>query len=277
MDLADIYGSAESFIGEFRKKINKPFEALTKFVPNLGPMSKSIVTHYIEQSLQRMNTNCIDMVQFHWWDYNDLSYLDAMYHLSKLQQENKIKHMGLTNFDTEHVKEMVESGFLIVSHQIQYSILDQRSDRLMAPYFAKHGIHLLVYGTLLGGFLSEKYLGTSEPIRAELSTAILQKYYSMIDTWGGWKLFQELLSVLDTIAKKHDCSIANVATRFVLDKSQVAGIIIGARLGISQHREDNLQVFDVKLDSSDMSEINSVTARSNDLYEIIGDCGDEYS
>jgi len=147
----------------------------------------------------------------------------------------------------------------------------------MAPYFAKHGIHLLVYGTLLGRFLSEKYLGTSEPIRAELSTAILQKYYSMIDTWGGWKLFQELLSVLDTIAKKHDCSIANVATRFVLDKSQVAGIIIGARLGISQHREDNLQVFDVKLDSSDMSEINSVTARSNDLYEIIGDCGDEYS
>lgn len=277
MDLADIYGSAESFIGEFRKKINKPFEALTKFVPNLGPMSKSIVTHYIEQSLQRMNTNCIDMVQFHWWDYNDLSYLDAMYHLSKLQQENKIKHMGLTNFDTEHVKEMVESGFLIVSNQIQYSILDQRSDRLMAPYFAKHGIHLLVYGTLLGGFLSEKYLGTSEPIRAELSTAILQKYYSMIDTWGGWKLFQELLSVLDTVAKKHDCSIANVATRFVLDKSQVAGIIIGARLGISQHREDNLQVFDVKLDSSDMSEINSVTARSNDLYEIIGDCGDEYS
>lgn len=275
-DLADIYGPAESFIGEFRKRINKPFEALTKFVPNPGPMSKSIVTHYIEQSLQRMNTDCIDMVQFHWWDYNDLGYLDAMHHLSKLQQENKIRHLGVTNFDTERVKEMIESGFSIVSNQVQYSILDQRPDKLMAPYFAKHGIKLLTYGTLLGGFFSEKYLGVDDPTRMGLGTASLQKYYNMIVVWGGWKLFQELLFVLDTVAKKHGCSIANVATRFVLDKPQVAGVIIGARLGISQHREDNLKVFDVKLDPSDVSEISSVTAKSNDLHEIIGDCGDEY-
>ena len=78
-DLADIYGPAESLIGEFRRKIGerKKFQALTKFVPNPEPMSNSIVTHYIEQSLQKMDTNCIDLLQFHWWDYNDLSYLDA--------------------------------------------------------------------------------------------------------------------------------------------------------------------------------------------------------
>ena len=82
--------------------------------------------------------------------------------------------------------------------------------------------------------------------------------------------------MLDKIAKKHECTIANVATRFVLDKSQVAGVIIGARLGISQHRENNLRAFDVNLDSSDISEIGKITAKSNDLFEIIGDCGDEY-
>ena len=275
-DLADIYGPAESFVGEFRKRIGSTFEALTKFVPNPGPMSKSIVTHYIEQSMQKMNTDCLDMVQFHWWDYNDTSYVDAMHHLSKLQQENKIKHIGLTNFDTERVRTLVDCGFEIVSNQVQYSVLDCRPEKLMVPYFAKNNIKLLAYGALLGGFLSEKYLGTNEPTRADLVTASLQKYHNMINAWGGWSLFQELLSVLYGIAKKHGCSIANVATRYILDKPQVAGVIIGARLGITQHREDNMKAFSINLDSGDVSAINGVTAKSNDLFEIIGDCGDEY-
>jgi len=275
-DLADIYGPAELLIGKFREKIEDNFQALTKFVPNPGPMSDSIVTYYIEQSLQKMKTDCIDLIQFHWWDYNNQSYLDAMNNLSKLQNEGKIKHIGLTNFDTERVRIMKEYGHEIVSNQVQYSILDQRPDKLMAPFFAKHGITILSYGTLLGGFFSEKYLGADEPYRGDLTTASLQKYKNMIDAWGGWQLFQELLSVLDTIAKKHQCSIANVATRYILDKPQVGGVIIGARLGIAEHREDNAKVFGVKLDEKDIASISSVTAKSNDLFDVIGDCGDEY-
>ena len=98
----------------------------------------------------------------------------------------------------------------------------------------------------------------------------------MIDIWGGWELFQELLIILDNISKKHNCSIANIATRFILDKPQVAGVIIGARLGISDHREDNSKVFELKLDQDDISLISSVTSKSNDLFDTIGDCGDEY-
>ena len=278
-DLADIYGPAESLIGKFRKKMignENKFQALTKFVPNPGPMSNSIVTHYIEQSLQRMDTDCIDLLQFHWWDYNDASYLDALDHLSKLQAEQKIRHLGLTNFDTERVKIMIEKGFGIVSNQVQYSILDQRPEKIMASFFAKHGIKILSYGTLLGGFFSEKYLGVDEPHRGDLTTASLQKYKNMIDAWGGWQLFQELLSTLDKIARKYNCSIANVSTKFILDRPQVAGVIIGARLGIANHREDNTKVFDVKLDDEDISSIKAITAKSNDLFEVIGDCGDEY-
>jgi len=277
-DLADIYGPAESLIGEFRRKVGKKekFQALTKFVPNPGPMSNSIVTHHIEQSLKKMNTDCIDLLQFHWWDYNDDSYLDALNHLSKLQNEQKIKHLGLTNFDTERVKIMIENNFHIVSNQVQYSILDNRPEKLMMSFFEKHNLKILSYGTLLGGFFSEKYLNTDEPHRGNLTTASLQKYKNMIDEWGGWSLFQELLLVLDSIAKKHKCSIANIATRFILDKPQVAGVIIGSRLGIINHREDNTKTFDIKLDQKDMSLIKTITAKSNDLFEIIGDCGDEY-
>ena len=53
-------------------------------------------------------------------------------------------------------------------------------------------------------------------------------------------------------------------------------MIIGARLGISQHREDNLKTFELRLDSDDVSAINGITAKVNDLFEVIGDCGDEY-
>ncbi|MDH5462924.1 MAG: aldo/keto reductase [Nitrosopumilus sp.] len=277
-DLADIYGPAELLIGNFRRKVgnDEKFQALTKFVPNPGPMSSSIVTHYIDQSLKKMNTDCIDLLQFHWWDYNDLSYLDALHHLSKLQNEHKIKHVGLTNFDAERVKIMIESGFKIISNQVQYSILDQRPQKLMIPFFARHEIKILTYGTLLGGFFSEKYLGVEEPNRTELTTSSLQKYKNMIDVWGGWQLFQELLHALNNIAKKYQCSISNIATKFILDKPQVAGVIIGTRLGVINHREDNAKVFGIKLDSNDISLIDEVTARSNDLFSVIGDCGDEY-
>ena len=283
-DLADIYGPAEEYIGEFRRRLAKKrgeeelakIQALTKFVPNPGPMTRSIVEYYIDKSILRMNVKTIDVVQFHWWDYNDTSYLDALHHLSKLRDDGKIKHVGLTNFDTERIETMVENGFKLVSNQVQYSIIDQRPEVKMTPFCQKHGIKLLTYGTLLGGFLSEEYLGKPEPTRSQLDTLSLQKYKNMIDAWGGWILFQELLAVLDDIAKKHDVSIANVATKIILDKPAVAGVIIGVRLGIAEHKSDNARVFSLNLDREDNEKIRSVTSRSQDLFSTIGDCGDEY-
>ncbi|MBM2851963.1 MAG: Aldo/keto reductase [Candidatus Nitrosotenuis sp.] len=283
-DMADIYGPAEEYIGEFRRRIAKKkgqdeldkIQALTKFVPNSGPMTRSIVEHYIDKSIRRMNVKAIDVVQFHWWDYNDTSYLDALHHLSKLQDDGKIRHVGLTNFDTERIEIMLENGFKLISNQVQYSIIDQRPEVMMTPFCQKHDIKLLAYGTLLGGFLSENYREKPEPMRSQLYTSSLQKYKNMIDAWGGWALFQELLAVLDDIAKKHQASIANVATKYLLDKPAVAGVIIGVRLGIAEHKSDNARVFSLNLDREDNEKIRSVTSRSQDLFSSIGDCGDEY-
>lgn len=124
--------------------------------------------------------------------------------------------------------------------------------------------------------MSERYLGRPEPASSYLDTLSLRKYKRMIDEWGGWRLFQELLSVLDWIAKKHKVSIANAATRYILDKPAVAGVIIGARLGISNHVDDNTRVFGLSLDRDDLGSIEDVCAKSNNLFDRIGDCGDEY-
>jgi aryl-alcohol dehydrogenase-like predicted oxidoreductase len=283
-DMADIYGPAEEYFGEFRKGLEKQrgknettkVQALTKFVPNPGPMTRSIVEHYVEKSIKKMNVDAIDVLQFHWWDYNDIRYIDALYHLTKLCDDGKILHIGLTNFDTDRMETILEQGFKLVSNQVQYSIIDQRPQIKMATFCQKHKMHLFAYGTLCGGFLSKKYLGKIEPTRADLNTYSLQKYKNMIDAWGGWDLFQELLSVLNQIAIKHDTSIANIATRYILDRPAVAGVIIGTRLGISENRSDNLKVFSLHLDNEDHEKIKSVTMKSTDLFSTIGDCGDEY-
>jgi len=284
-DLADIYGPAEDFVGEFRRRLTeikgekelKNIQALTKWVPDPQRITRSIVQSHIERSLRRMGVRSIDLVQFHWWDYNNAYYIDALKHLSDLITEGKIKNVGLTNFDTEHMQIMKDVDLHIVSNQVQYSIVDRRPEVKMAQFCHDNNIHLLAYGTICGGLMSERYLGRQEPHQSELDTMSLRKYMRMIDAWGGWKLFQELLTTLKEIAQKHGgVSIANVATRYILDKPVVAGVIIGARLGITNHIDENVHVFDLVLSNDDINSIEEVCRRSNDLFETIGDCGDEY-
>ena len=283
-DMADIYGPAESFYGDFRNEIEKKkgknelekIQGFTKFVPNPGSMTRSIVEHYIDQSMKKMNVDVIDVIQFHWWDYNDANYIDALHELTNLRDNGKISHLALTNFDTERMQVMVDDGIQLVSNQVQYSIIDQRPNVKMASFCKNHDMKILAYGTLLGGLLTENYLGVPKPTQADLDTYSLQKYMNMIDAWGGWNLFQELLVVLDDIAKKHNVQIANVATRFILDRPAVAGTIIGSRLGLSDHIEQNSKTFSLQLQNDDFEKIKSVTSKANNLFESIGDCGGEY-
>lgn len=283
-DLADIYGPAEDLIGEFRRRLLKlrgkeeldRIQALTKWVPRPGKITRSAVIENIQKSLNRMNVSSIDLLQFHWWDYNNPYYMDALKYLTDLRDNGIIKNIGLTNFDTERVQIMMDADLPIVSNQIQYSIIDRRPEVKMIPFCQKHDISLLAYGSLCGGLMSDRYLEREKPSAAELDTLSLRKYYQMIEAWGGWNLFQELLSNLKAAAQKHKVSIANIATRYILDSPAVAGVIIGTRLGIVDHRASNEQVFNLKLDRSDLDAIDAVCKKSNNLYEIIGDCGDEY-
>ena len=283
-DLADHYGPAEDFIGEFRRQLAASrgetalsgIQAFTKWVPRSGPMTREIVANNIAISRRRMDQDPLDLLQFHWWDYRNPAYLDALEYLAQLQQEGRIRHLALTNFDTAHLRTIVDHGIRIVSNQVQFSLVDRRPETQMVEFCRERGIQLLAYGGFCGGLLSEKYLNQPEPGRAALNTASLGKYKQMIDAWGGWALFQELLATLQAIAHKHGVSVANVAVRYILDCPAVAGVIAGVRLGLTDHREDNARVFGFSLTDEDRENIEVISARSRDLYQLIGDCGDEY-
>jgi aryl-alcohol dehydrogenase-like predicted oxidoreductase len=280
-DLADHYGPAEDLIGEFRRRLTKDrpgatFEALTKWVPQPGPVSEAAVSRAIERSLRRMDTGVLDLLQFHWWEYADESYLDALTYLAKLQEQGLIRHLALTNFDTAHLQRITEHGIRVVSNQVQYSLVDMRPAARMEAYCLEHDIALLTYGTVAGGLLSERFLGVPEPGRFQLDTASLRKYKQMIDALGGWLHFQDLLAMLKRIGEAHEASIANVAVRYILDQPAVGGVIVGARLGLAEHIEENGRVFDLVLTDAERAEIDALLSRGADLMRLIGDCGDEY-
>ncbi|CAI9088688.1 OLC1v1023092C1 [Oldenlandia corymbosa var. corymbosa] len=286
-DMADHYGPAEDLYGIFINRVRRErppevldsVRGLTKWVPPPVKMTGSFVRESIDVSRRRMDVASLDMLQFHWWDYSNSGYLDALKHLTDLKEEGKIKTVALTNFDTARLQKIIENGIPVVSNQVQHSVVDMRPQQKMAELCQLTGVKLITYGTVMGGLLSEKFLDTNLAIPfagPPLNTPSLQKYKRMVDAWGGWSLFQKLLQTMKIIAAKYGVSIPTVAVRYILDQPAVAGSMIGVRLGLSEHIKDANAVFSFKLDEDDMSSIQEVTKKGRDLLKVIGDCGDEY-
>jgi aryl-alcohol dehydrogenase-like predicted oxidoreductase/enamine deaminase RidA (YjgF/YER057c/UK114 family) len=272
-DMADHYGSAELVAGIFRARQSGPVQCLTKWVPKPGRVSASEVREAVERALTRLRAESIDLLQYHAWNYADPSWLETLFHLQDLKREGLIRQLGLTNVDTAHLRMVKCSGIDVVSNQVSYSLLDQRAASGLGPYCAAAGIGVLAYGTVAGGWLTEKWLGQPEPDWERTGTWPMMKYGRFMRVAGGWDALQRLLVTAKRVADRHGVSIANVATRYILEQPGVAGVIVGARLGQSAHVDDTLRLFSFSLSNDDRAEIQSVLTT---LHPIPGDCGDEY-
>lgn len=270
-DCADIYTGVEAMIGGFRVEYGRlrGAEALsrikvhTKFVPDLGnlaSLSRTDVATAIETSLERLRTERLDLVQFHWWDYEIDRQVEVAGWLSELRQEGKITNIGGTNFDTAQMQRLLDAGVPLVSMQVQYSLIDDRPSRSMSEAALAAGISLLCYGSVAGGLFSERMLGASEPQQPFENRSIV-KYKLIVDEFGGWALFQDLLQTLDEIAKRHNSDIASVASRAVLERPAVAAVIVGARN--RNHLDRNLGIPDLPLSQQDFARIDAVLAKAN--------------
>jgi aryl-alcohol dehydrogenase-like predicted oxidoreductase len=268
-DCADIYTGVEDLIGEFRTAFAHKCgaDALTnvkvhtKFVPNLQILpviTRGHVRDAIDQSLRRLRTERLDLVQFHWWDYNIQGSVQAALWLKELQDEGKINLLGATNFDTPHTAELLDAGIPLASMQVQYSLLDERPRHGLIDRCQSNNVHLLCYGSVAGGFLSDAWLGRNEPM-TPFENRSLTKYKLIIDDFGGWTLFQQLLRTLREIADRHGKDIATVASRAILDRQQVGAVIVGARN--RSHLAANLEIMELQLTPADLIEINSVVAQ----------------
>ena len=264
MDCADIYTGVEDMYGEFNARRAAQgvagLQVHTKFVPDFDDLTRvdaAYVRRIISRSLQRLRVERLDLVQFHWWDYRVPGMVDTALALEALRKEGLIARLGGTNFDSPHTAAMLDAGVPLVSMQVQYSLLDRRPLVALAELGARRGVQLLCYGTLAGGFFSERWLGQPEPL-AGLTNRSLVKYKLVIDEFGGWAAFQALLGALDSIARRHGVPIAAVATRWVLEQPTVAAAIVGARY--ADRIDATLAVFGLQLDAADHAAIDAILA-----------------
>ncbi|KAJ4475535.1 aldo-keto reductase [Lentinula aciculospora] len=295
-DMADHYGDAELVYGAFRNQlppqISAKVVACSKwcvFGPPIKPATPDFVLEAVMERSRRLGGR-VELLQFHWYDYNAKDYLRILVELLKITKSHPhlVAAIGLCNFDSEHTEEacqylLRETGEVgIVSNQIQYSLIDSRPTIRMEAVCQKYGVKLLTYGSFCGGFLSEKWLNSDAPnIYSEEAqlTPSQRKYYDMINNWGSWGDLQTLLRVLKRIAMKHNVDLANVAARWVLNRPSVGAVIVGTRAGISNNSESNLKVFSLILDADDTRQLDECaleTSRAQMLYKKIGDCGNEY-
>lgn len=279
-DMADHYGSAEELMAHCPHAT-----AFTKWVPKPGAeyAGGDAADAAVRTALSRMDRQKLDLLQLHTWDYLDGpgNFLQQLRHLA---EHPAVSNVGVTNFDTEHLHLALACGLPVVTNQICCSLLDRRflgrmSELCCAARQADRGAHarrpkILAFGVLAGGLLTDRYLGRGPPAETELAGSwSLAKYYRFVTTAGGWDNLQHLLRALRSIADRHGVSVANVATRWVLDQPAVGAAIVGARLGHAEHVRDNLRVFEFALTAEDRASIVAALAL---LAPIPGDCGDEY-
>lgn len=274
-DMADHYGSSEIITGTFKNNhaLGDQVQLFTKWVPKPGKIDKPAVREAVQLALERMQQESIDLMQFHAWYYPDPAWLDGLFYLNELKDEGLIKHIGVTNFDAAHLRIALASGIPIVSNQVCHSLIDQRALGNMVDVCQQYDTKLLAFGTLAGGFLTDRWLDKPEPAMDDLETWSEMKYKRFIDAAGGWELYQNLLSAVKSVANKYGVSVANISSRYILENPAVGAVIVGARLGKSEHIADNQRLLDITLDSND---INRIKVAQEALSQIPGDCGDEY-
>ncbi|KID97143.1 aldo/keto reductase, partial [Metarhizium majus ARSEF 297] len=301
-DMADHYGDAELVYGDFRNRLPAATQAelyaATKwcvFKPLNTPVTTEYVLAAVRERCRRLDGR-VDLLQFHWYDYEAKEYLQILHELIGITKSHPeyLSAVGLCNFDAEHTDEicrylMDKTGEVgIVSNQVQlteqFSPIDTRPLMGMTQVCERYNLKLLTYGSLCGGLLTEKWLNQPPPDIYSPSNPLnpsQRKYLDMINHWGTWQEFQSLLGTLSLLATKYNVSIADVASRWVLQQPSVGAVLVGTRLGVSDRCADALHVFGWNLSNADIMAINAFAHGNNGeklhaVYQKIGDCGQEY-
>jgi len=237
-DCADIYTGVEELYGRFLTRWRTtsaavPIQIHTKFVPDFSDLprvDRAYVSRIIERSLSRLGVERLDLVQYYWWRDDVPGMEETAGWLAELRDEGKIRYVAATNFDVGRLQRIRAAGTDLVANQVQYSLLDRRPENRLAAYCAESGMGMLAFGTLAGGFLTDRWLDAEDPAARENRSLV--KYRLIIEEFGGWTAYQALLRTVCDIARVHEVETSAVAIRFVLEQPGVRAVIAGStRMG----------------------------------------------
>lgn len=262
IDTANIYGkgAAESFLGKALKDrprdsyilATKLFFAMTDIDRGL---SAAQIYKQIDASLERLQTDYVDLYQCHRYDVNT-PLEETMEALSRVVRDGKARYIGFSEWSAEQIKASLAIPGVekFVSSQPQYSMLVRKPEAEVIPVCAANGIGQIVWSPLGQGVLTGKYLPGEPPPDNSRATSP-----EMNDFWSDDLKRDDLLTAvqdLKPIAARLDITLAQLALAWVLREPNVSSAIVGASR--PQQVDDNVGASGVIIPDDELAEIDRI-------------------
>ncbi len=264
IDTANTYdrGMSETFIGKAIKGKRPRVIIATKFGKPMGSGanerggSRYYLMQEVEESLKRLQTDYIDLYQFHEPD-PDTPIEETLRAMDDLVKSGKIRYIGTSNFAAWQLCEAlwttkVNNLNTIVTEQSRYNLLDRRIEEELVPFCLAHNIGIIPWGPLAGGFLTGKYRRGEEP-SPEWRLAQGSKIYGNLFSAHNW----DKLAKLDDFAALRGHTLGELAIAWLLAKPWIATIIAGARE--VEQVTANIAAGDWRLTPDECSEVDALS------------------
>jgi aryl-alcohol dehydrogenase-like predicted oxidoreductase len=266
VDTADVYtnGQSEITLGRSLKNLNiarKDIVIATKAYGRTGPgrndvgASRGHIMDAVDASLQRLQTDYIDLYQIHATDLVT-PLEETLRALDTLVESGKVRYLGVSNWQAWRIMKAIgithhKNLAPIDTLQAYYSIAGRDLEREIVPLLEDQKVGLLVWSPLAGGLLSGKYTRENQkPEDSRRSTFD----FPIVDKERTWKI----LDIMVPIAKARNVSPATVALAYVLAKPWVTSVIIGAKRLDQLH--ENLAAADLTLTADELKQLDDISA-----------------
>ena len=265
LDTAEKYGdgNAERLLGRALKGVRDRAVLCTKVYSDA--LRYDDVISHCEQSLIRLQTDYIDLYQIH-WPSKTIPLGETMEAMEKLKEQGKIRAYGACNFADRSLSDC--EGYDLATNQLPYSLLWRLIENTdVAERCEKEGIAVLAYAPLAQGLLSGKYKTVEDVPLSRRETRLYNSSWGQgLHTEAGFEdLIFPFLDKLRALCEDAGCSMTQLAYAFVLSRSFVPAVIIGAK-NTEQVRDDiNAALYEAPSDLLDAAE-----KLSSELREQMG-------
>jgi aryl-alcohol dehydrogenase-like predicted oxidoreductase len=258
-DTANVYGTgaAETAWGEILSDYPRESYVLaTKVYFPMGPhdrgLSRKQILKQIDGSLQRLQTDYVDLYQCHRYDDN-VELQETMGALTEVVEAGKARHIGFSEWPADRIQEALDMPGVakFVSSQPQYSALWRTPEKEVIPVCEANGISQIVWSPLAQGILSGKYKpGEKVPSDSRAANKSMNRF---IKQWLKDDTLQAVQN-LRPIADGAGVTLAQLALAWVLHQRNITAVIIGATRPEQVH--ENIKAAEVKLSSDTLEAIN---------------------
>lgn len=259
IDTAPAYGSghAEEVVGKALEGCRESVVVATKVGVTRSTggidLSPTAIRTQVEGSLRRLKIETIDLYQIHYPDPKT-PLEETMQTLVKIQEEGKIRHICVSNFD-EALMDRAKKNAPIVSLQPQYSLINRDIERGLVPYCLEHQIGLITYGTLAGGILTGKYREIPSFSESDRRSQFYDYFHEPI--WSG---AQRLVSDLETIARNYSRPVAEVVINWLYWQPGITAVLVGAKNADQARMNAGSMLWE--LSSDDLDEIDDLSTNA---------------